>query len=470
MNPSELSASALQASYASGTLSPVEVTRAVLERAEHSSALNAFVVLDGERALAQARESEQRWHEGKPRGLLDGVPVSLKDLLLARDWPTRRGSRTTDATGPFEIDSPAAARLREHGAILLGKTTTTEFGLKGLGDSPLTGITRNPWNPAHSPGGSSAGAVASVAAGVSPIAVGTDGGGSIRVPCAYTGLVGLKPTFGRVPTYPPMLVGAPAHVGPVARTVEDVARLLTVLAGDDDRDPFRLPADGRDYRDGLRQPLTGLRIGASATLGYAVVDPAIVAAFSRAVQLFRELGAEVEEVDPGFASPAPILRTLFVGRAASTVRGLSEEARALLDPAIADAARAGEALSAVDYLAAEAARVELAGVLSTYHRRFDLLLTPTTATVAPLVDGSPGTASSPREPASLAAPFSLTRQPALNAPLGLHPSGLPIGLQIVGRHFEDALVLRAAAAFEVARGPFPVAWHTRDLGAPSTAH
>jgi len=458
MNPFERSASELLAGYASGTLSPVEVTHDVLARAERTSSLNAFVVLDGERALAEAHASAQRWREGRPRGLLDGVPVSLKDLLLARDWPTRRGSRTTAAEGPFDVDSPAAARLREHGAVLLGKTTTSEFGLKGLGDSPLTGVTRNPWNPAHTPGGSSAGAVASVAAGVSPLAVGTDGGGSIRVPCALTGLVGLKPTFGRVPTFPAMVVGAPAHVGPIGRTVDDVARLLTVLAGSDDRDPFRLPADGRDYRDGLAQGVAGLRVGVSATLGYADLDPAIRAAFERAARLYRELGAEVEEADPGFASPAPILRTLFVARAAITARGLSGEARALLDPVIAESARAGEALSTVDYLAAEAARVELAGTMAAYHRRYDLLLTPTSAAVAPLVDGSPGAPGTPREQASLAAPFSLTRQPAASVPMGLHPSGLPMGLQIVGRHFEDALVLRAAAAFEQARGSFPAAW------------
>lgn len=459
-----LSARELLAGYGAGELSPVAVTQAVLARAEQERELNAFVVLDAESALNAARESERRWQRGRPLGLLDGIPISIKDLLLVQGWPTRRGSRTSDATGPFSVDCPAAARLREHGAVILGKTTTSEFGLKGLGDSPLTGITRNPWNHNHTPGGSSAGAVAAVAAGIGPLAVATDGGGSIRVPSSYSGVVGLKPTFGRVPTWPSAVVGAPAHVGPVGRTVDDVARLLTVLAGNDHRDPYRLPASQVHYHEQLRIPLQGLRIGASATLGYAEIDPQIHAAFKRAILLFRELGAEVVERDPGFSSPARILRTLFVGRAANTVRALNDAQRELLDPAIAEAAREGQSLSALDYLAAEEARTALADVVNRYHQHFDLLLTPTTAAVAPRVDGSPATAESPREASPFAAPFSLTRQPAISVPAGLHSSGLPMGLQIVGRHFEESLVLNAAAYFERAVGGFARAFRDQTAG------
>lgn len=444
----------LSNAYLRGALSPVEVVQAVLEQAERERALNAFVLLDAESALEAARASERRLRARTPLGLLEGIPVSVKDLLLVKGWPTRRGSLTTSAEANQEVDSPAAARLREHGAIILGKTTTSEFGLKGLGDSPLTGITRNPWSHAHTPGGSSAGAVAAVAAGMGPLAVATDGGGSIRIPSALTGVVGLKPTFGRVPTWPSAVVGAPAHVGPVGRTVVDVALLLSVLAGNDERDPFRLPPSSIAYHEQLHAPLSGVRIGASATFGFAEVDRHVLAAFARAVNVFRELGADVVERDPGFSPVNELLRTLFLGRAANTVRSLGPAQRELLDPAIAEAAREGEALSAVDYLAAEEARTALADQSIAYHREFDLLITPTTAAVAPRVDGSRATVESPRELSPFAAPFSLTRQPAISVPAGIHPSGLPMGLQIVGRHFDEALVLRAAAQYERAVGGF----------------
>ncbi|WP_437964362.1 amidase [Sorangium sp. So ce260] len=452
MTSSLVQATALEllALYRARSASPVEVMRAVLAQVErHGAPLNAFVVLDEERALDAARASEARWVRGAPAGRLDGVPVSVKDLLLTRGWPTRRGSRTVDASGPFTEDAPAVARLREHGAVLFGKTTTSEFGLKGAGDSPLTGITRNAWDPRHTPGGSSAGAVTAVAAGFGPIAVGTDGGGSIRVPSAFSGVVGLKPTFGRVPAHPASVVGVPPHVGPIARTVGDAALLLAVLSGPDDRDPFRaLPAPGdvMDAIDGAMGAgaLRRVRIGVSATLG--TIEPASEtrARFAAAAATLRELGAEVEEVEPPFADPGGVLRTLFAARAAHTVRELGPEQRALLDPAVRSAAAEGEALGVVAYLEAERRRAELALAMAAFHRRFDLLVTPTSAGAAPRIEGGGPL------PASFAGPFSLTRQPAISVPMGVTSAGLPLGLQIVGRHFEEALVLRAARAFESA--------------------
>src|SRR5690606_4371102 len=187
--------------YRTRTLSPVEVAQAVLARMERlNPTLNAFVLVS-ERLLEEARESEARWHKGAPRGLLDGVPVSIKDLLLAKDWPTLRGSKTIDPAGPWNDDAPVVARLREHGALFLGKTSTPEFGWKGVTDSPLNGITRNPWNTAMTPGGSSGGAAAALAAGMGPLALGTDEIGRAHVPCGFTGLFGLKPSFGRVPAW-----------------------------------------------------------------------------------------------------------------------------------------------------------------------------------------------------------------------------------------------------------------------------
>lgn len=438
-----LSAVELGQRFRARELSPVEVTQAVLARIRRlQPQLNAFVLVDDAAALEQARNSEQRYRRGAPLSPLDGVTTSLKDLLLVRGWPTRLGSLTTSSAGLWLEDSPAAARLREAGAVLLGKTTTSEFGLKAMGDSPLTGVTRNPWGLAHTPGGSSAGAVSAVAAGLGALAVGTDGGGSIRVPAAYTGVVGLKPTFGRVPTYPAGVVGTPPHVGPITRSVADAGLLLGVLSGPDVRDPYRLPT-------GWSAPLIDegslarVRIGYSAELFPALLSPALQQAFERALAIFRELGADVSPISERYASASPVLTTLFRARAAFTVKDLTPEQRRLLDPAVESAARAGEELGLFDYLAAEQARTQLAQNLAELQRRFDLLLTPTTASTAPVVD-----AETSAERAPFTAAFSLSRQPAISVPNGRDERGLPIGLQIVGRPFEEDLVLRAAAAFE----------------------
>src|SRR5437868_9971111 len=246
-----LSATQLLDAYRKHELSPVEVTRAVLERIERlNPVLNAFNLLS-EHALDDAKVSESHWLAGQPKGLLDGVPVSIKDIILTQGWPTLRGSKTVDPKGPWNDDAPATARLREHGAVLIGKTTTPELGWKGVTDSALTGITRNPWNPKKTPGGSSGGAAAALASGMAPLALGTDGGGSIRIPCSFTGLFGLKPSFGRVPAWPLSPFGTVAHLGPMTRTVGDAALLLNVISQPDARDWLALPAESHDYWIGL---------------------------------------------------------------------------------------------------------------------------------------------------------------------------------------------------------------------------
>ena len=255
-----------------------------------NAATNAYCLVRDEEALASAKESEQRWQAGEPAGLLDGVPVSVKDLLLTSGWPTLRGSLTIDEAGPWTVDAPAVARLREHRAVLLGKTTTPEFGWKGVTDSPLTGVTRNPWDPARTTGGSSGGAAAAVASGMGPLALGTDGGGSIRIPASFCGIVGLKPTHGRVPVYPPSTFGTLSHVGPMARTVADAALLLDALGSPDYRDPLAL-----DRRTPVSAELDavrvgGLRVAYSPALGYAKVDP--------------EVAAAVRERSPRWSKPA----------------------------------------------------------------------------------------------------------------------------------------------------------------------
>jgi aspartyl-tRNA(Asn)/glutamyl-tRNA(Gln) amidotransferase subunit A len=438
-----LSAAELARLFRTRQLSPVEVTHAALRRIELAqSTVNAFVLFDPDAALSAARASEARFRRDAPFSLLDGVPVSLKDLLLARGWPTRRGSRTVASDGAWLEDSPAAARLREAGAVLLGKTTTSEFGLKGMGDSPLTGITRNPWNLEHTPGGSSAGAVTAVAAGLSTLAVGTDGGGSIRVPAAYSGVVGLKPTFGRVPAHPASVVGAPPHVGPIARSVQDARLLLDVLARPDDRDPFRLPAPSVSFVEGEALPVSRLRVGYLAGIEQYCAREAREA-FERAFARCRDLGMKPVSVELSLEGAGEVLTSLFQARAAHTLRGFSPELRALVDPVVQAAAEVGQQIPVVEYLAVEAERGALALRVAHVFRSVDVLLTPTTAETAPKVDAAPSARRAP-----FTGIFSLTRHPAISIPNGTARCGLPLGLQIVGRHFEEAAVLALAAALE----------------------
>src|SRR6516165_6501282 len=294
--------------YRAKRVSPVEVATETLRRLEmYEGAVNAFVLYDPEMALAMASASEARWQRGEPQGLLDGVPVALKDTVLTKGWPRLLGSRTIAADQAWDEDAPVTARLRAEGAVFFGKTTTPEFGWKGVTDSPLSGITRNPWNSERSPGGSSGGSAAAVLAGIGPLAVGTDAGGSIRIPASFCGIVGHKPTFGRVAAYPPSAFGDVAHVGPLTRSVDDAALMLDAMKGPDSRDWHSLPDDGIAYRERVREgSIKGRRVVLSPTLGYAEPAPAVRAAVERAARIFAELGAVVEEADPFTESPMPI--------------------------------------------------------------------------------------------------------------------------------------------------------------------
>jgi aspartyl-tRNA(Asn)/glutamyl-tRNA(Gln) amidotransferase subunit A len=449
-----LSATELLAAYRAKTLSPVEAARAALARIEKlNPALNCFNRVDEKGALESARASEARWKKGTPIGLLDGVPTSIKDIILTKGWPTLRGSKTTDPKGPWNDDAPAVARLREHGAVFLGKTTTPEFGWKGVTDSALTGITRNPWNPKTTPGGSSGGSAAAVAAGMGALTVGTDGGGSIRIPCAFTGLFGLKPSFGRVPAWPLSPFGTVAHLGPMTRTVADAALMLNVLSLPDARDWHALPYDARDYRIGLEDGVRGLRIAYSPDLGYAKVDKEIAALVRKAVQVFEDLGAHVDEVDPGFEDQQPTFTLHWFPGAAYVVRAIPEAKRKLMDPGLLEVARAGEKFSVKEIQDAVQARGALGVLMNQFHQKYDLLLTPTLPLpafeagkeVADVVKERRWTDWSP-----FSYPFNLTQQPAASVPCGLTKAGLPAGLHIVGPKYGDALVLRAARAYESA--------------------
>jgi aspartyl-tRNA(Asn)/glutamyl-tRNA(Gln) amidotransferase subunit A len=458
-DPCALSASELVALYRKRKLSPVDVTRAVLERIERlNPVLNAFCLVDEKRALADARQSEKRWAQGTPKGLLDGVPVSIKDLILTRGWPTLRGSKTVDPKGPWNDDAPSVARLREHGAILLGKTTTPEFGWKGVTDGPLTGITRNPWNPKMTPGGSSGGGAAAVASGMGPLTIGTDGGGSIRIPCGFTGLFGLKPSFGRVPAWPLSPMGTVAHVGPMTRTVEDAALMMNVISLPDSRDWHALPYDARDYRVGLDDGVKGLRIAYSADLGYAKVDKEVAAIVKEAVKTFAHLGAFVEAKDPGFEDCGPLFAAHWFPGAASVVRNTHSRKRALMDKGLLEVAREGEKYTMAQYFAAMQQRGALGLHMNRFHETWDLLVTPTLP--LPAFAAGKETSNVLREKrwtdwTPFSYPFNLTQQPAATIPCGLTKKGLPVGLHIVGPRYADALVLRAARAFESAH-PIPM--------------
>lgn len=446
--------------YRSGAASPVEATRAVLDRIERlNPQLNAFCLVDAEAALASARASEARWSAaragGAPTGLLDGVPTSIKDLILTRGWPTRRGSRTVDANQPWEVDAPATARLREAGAVLLGKTTTPEFGCKGETNSPLTGISRNPWNLARTPGGSSGGTAAAVAAGLGPLSVGTDGAGSVRIPAAFCGNFGLKPSFGRVPAYPLSPFGSVAHLGPHTMSVADAALMLNVLSQPDARDWTSLPFDARDYRVGLDEGVRGLRIAYSPNLGYARnVHPEVAAAVDRAVQDLQALGAVVEAVDPGIDDPLDICTGLWFLGAHTLFSGMTPEQQAVADPDLRAEAALGAELSALQVQHFNLRRGALGSHLRQFMQRFDLIATP--AVAVPAFEARPA-GHTPIDPATLLGwtpfsyPFNLSQQPACTIPCGLTADGLPIGLQLVGPMFGDAMVLRAARAYESLR-------------------
>ena len=448
-----LTATELVDAFRKKTLSPVEVTSAVLKRIEAlNPVLNAFNLVDAEGAISQAKASEARWLAGQPKGLLDGVPVSIKDLLLTKGWPTLRGSKTVDPKGPWNDDAPASARLREHGAVLLGKTTTPEFGWKGVTDSPLTGITRNPWNKAKTPGGSSGGAAAAVASGMGPLAVGTDGGGSIRIPCGFSGLFGIKCSFGRVPAWPLSPFGTVAHVGPMTRSVADAALLLNVLALPDARDWHALPYEPRDWRTGLEQGVADLRIAYSPDLGYAKVDPEVAAIVKAAVRILEELGAKVEEKNPGFEDPAPLFMTHWFSGAAFLLKGIPKDRHKLIDPGLLEVAAQGEKVGAHDVLDAQLKRGALGAHMNLFHRDYDLLVTPTLS-VAAFDAGKEFPENNRRwtDWTPFSFPFNLTQQPAASIPCGLTRAGLPVGLHLVGPKHADALVLRAARAFETVR-------------------
>ena len=338
--------------------------------------------------------------------------------------------------------------------MLLGKTTTPELGWKGVTDSPLTGVTRNPWDPAKTAGGSSGGAAAAVALGMGPLAVGTDGGGSVRIPASFSGVYALKPTYGRVPHFPASAFGTLAHVGPMTNDVADCALLLDVISGADPRDWSSSAPPTEPFTDALDLGVSGLRIAFSSDLGYVKVDREVADLVHEAVHAFVELGAVVDHVDPGFADPVEDFHTLWFAGAAASVESLTPEQFEQLDPGLREICLTGREFSALDYLRATATRVELGRRMGEFHRRYDLLVTPTMPITAfeagvEVPAGWPSPRWTSWTPFTY--PFNLTQQPAASVPCGFTSAGLPVGLQLVGPRHADARVLAASRALEQVR-------------------
>jgi len=445
--------------YRRRTISPVEATEAALAAiTAYNPLVNAFVFVDAEGALASAEASQRRWASGRPLGPLDGVPMSIKDIFLTERWPTLRGSHLIAEAGPWNEDAPAVASLRASGAIFLSKTTTPEYAWKGVTDSARYGATGNPWDADRHAGGSSGGSATAVGLGMGAVSIGTDGGGSVRIPAAFTGTTALKPTYGLAPIYPPSPFGTLSHAGPMTRTVADAALLLDVITGFDPRDWSALPTPAGSFTDRLTDSIAGLRIAYSPDLGYGSNDTSVDTAVRTAVGVLAEAGAEITEIDPGFADPLEAFQTLWFAGAAKVLQGHDHELDRV-DPGLVAIAERGNQLSASDYLDATALRMELGVRMGLFHTDYDVLITPTmpipafpTQLQAP--EGWPSELWMTWTPYTY--PFNMTQQPALSVPCGFSAEGMPVGLQIIGPRHSDRLVLQVGQAYQDRTD-----WHTR---------
>ncbi len=437
------------------SLSPVEVCAALLDRiGALNPTLNAYCLVTPELAMVAAKGAEAAVLRGDELGLLHGIPVSVKDLFDVRGLPTTKGSllhKDHIASG-YEF---VVKRMLDAGAVHLGKTNTPEFGFIPMTENRLFGATRNPWDPECTPGGSSGGAASAVGAGLGPIALSSDGGGSIRIPASFCGVFGIKPTYGRVARNPGGW-STMTHRGPTTRTVSDAALALDVMVGHEPDDPFSVPDYPGSFLREVDLGIDGLRVAWSADFDYAPVDPEVRAACELAARSFADLGCTVEEASPGFANPSADL-TFFTIAAASDAAWLGELSGAelaLLDDPAHVFLEFGRRTSGVDLVKAEGRRMALWQSMREFHHTYDLLLTPVTSVAAFPIGQAPaqvdGTDLPPFGWMPFTQPFNLTGQPAASVPCGFDGRGMPIGLQIVGRAYEDALVLRAARAFEQA--------------------
>ncbi len=469
----ELTGAQLTRRYRSGALSPVDMARHALARADHfANDIRAFSHRDDTQAMAMARASQARWKAGKPLSKWDGIPVTIKGNVAVKGWPFTRGSKLVDET-PLDFDAPATQRLKEAGCVILGQTAMPEFGWKGLGDSPRHGAVANPWDHSRSPGGSSAGAAACAALGIGVFHIGTDGLGSIRIPASFTGVAGIKPSFGRVAAFPASPMGVIAKLGPMARRVADVAALLEIIARTDTIDPYstrelapNAASSSRNYPEpGASSRRTGVstpraeapRFAWSPRLGFVTgLDPEVEAICAAAVAKLAKAGFAVEAADPKMSDPIDTANAYWHAGSALVLGGLPEARWGELDPGFLRGAMTGLSLPAARLSQAGPERAALHNVMRVFHAKHDFLLTPTMPIPALKLgadtpaDGSFG--DDWTNWSQYTYPFNITGQPAGSVPVGLTQAGLPVGLQIVGKLGDDANVLRAMATVEALVG------------------
>jgi aspartyl-tRNA(Asn)/glutamyl-tRNA(Gln) amidotransferase subunit A len=447
---SKMSVADLSRELGRKAFSPTELLRDVLQRYEKlEPELNMFAYFDREGALAQAEASERRIMQGEKLGELDGIPTSVKDLIAVKNMPMRFGSKSSSAD-PVAIDAPAVERLRAAGAVILGKSTTSEFGCKAVGDSPLSGVTRNPLDPNLTPGGSSAGSAAMVAAGLVPYAIGTDGGGSIRIPAALTGIFGIKAQFGRVPVYPVSATPTLAHVGPLTRSPDDAATVLGVISGFDRRDPFSVRESVPDFNNAVAQQ-RDLRIAWSPTMGFGRVDSDVAVCTAAAVARLERLGYNIEQVDVLDADPIEMWTSEFYAGVGTRLRGIIDVQPELLDPAVLKVLQQALQQEMQSYYESVFARYAFREKMRQVFDKFDILLTPTLPVSGVEVGRDVPEGYEDKSIVSWATftyPFNLTGNPAASMPVGLTSKGRPAALQVVGATFDEASIFSLCGAIQ----------------------
>jgi len=444
--------------YRTGALSPVDVARSLLDRIRSlNPAVNCVVHIDEAYTLAMAQNSQARWQAGRPLSALDGVPVTIKDLSAVAGMPKRRGSLLFGGE-PVSEDTPCVARLREAGAVFLAKTATPEAGCKVVTVSQVHGVTRNPYDLNKTPGGSSGGAAAALALGFGPIALGSDGAGSIRIPAAYTNVFGIKPGFGRVPAFPPDIDMPHSVVGPMSRTVEDAAIMLDVISRPDTRDPYMWPLPFVLPDDDAWHDISELKIAVSQRLGCRspLVDSESDALVAEAAPLLSNAGAQVSFDDPQWpVDPLQPFQVFWETACLACVEATAPESRPLLDRLIRSVGASGAKVSTRNYLQASEQRMAIACAAKLFFDRYDLLIGPVMPVPAYDTgrDVPEGFANEDWSWCPYTYIWNMTGQPAASVPIGFTKAGLPVGVQVIGRKGGERDILRAARAIELQR-PF----------------
>ena len=432
-------------------VSPTELLDSTLKKIEKlDPILNSFAFLDIEGAKILAKESEKRMMSNSLLSELDGIPTSIKDLIAQKNLPQRFGSKTT-SDNLVSADAPSVERLRNAGAILLGKSTTSEFGCKGVGDSPLTGITKNPWNPELTPGGSRCGAASMVAAGIVPYAIGTDGGGSIRIPASLTGLFGIKAQFGRVPVYPTSATPTLAHVCPLTRNVLDACKVLQIISGKDFRDPFTVTENAPIFENFIKEKKS-YKIAWSPTLGYGKNDGSIMEILDNAIKNISSLGYKIDTVDKVLdEDPVNLWNAEFYAGVGTRLKSVIENSPALIDPAVLEVLKVAINQKMNDYYSLVFQRYAFREKMRIFFEKYDLLITPTLPCVAFEIGLNVPKNMPDKNIVSWVTytyPFNLTGQPAASINAGFTKENLPVGMQVIGKNNCEIDVLNFCKQFE----------------------